>query len=383
MIHCSTRKPILLIGANIRFLAENAVRHGHNVSTIDYYGDTDTQKLCPNKSSLRDGDGQFSLMSLVDLARGVDNCAVVFGPGFENDSEARSNLKKIGPVFGCDDESIRMVRNPDELSKAAASWDFGYPGHRTTRPEPTGAVRWLVKPLAGMGGEGVHFLDDMGSDIPNVYYQEFVEGLPSSAAVVSNGSDAAVLGVMTQIVGDKSFGASGFRFVGNVFPHPFSDEIHKDVTAIAESLTLEFSLRGLWSFDFIYHQQLSLVEVNPRLSAGMGLLGVVTMNDLLGMHMDGVTRTKSSLIIDPGSSDGYHAHARVFAEKDGVFSGAKLWKERGARDIPHDGDVIVAGSPILTISEFGLSYREVMSRLKDKAKTVQTSLCEKKTLVSI
>jgi len=383
MIHCSTQKPILLIGANIRFLAENAVRHGHNVYTIDYYGDTDTQKLCPNKSSLRDGDGQFTLMSLVDLARGVDNCGIVFGPGFENDLVARSNLKKIGPVFGADAESIRMVRNPDELSKAAASWDFMYPLSTMARPGSTGAVRWLVKPLAGMGGEGVHFLDDTGSDRSDVYYQEFVEGLPSSAAVVSNGSDAAVLGVMTQIVGDESFGASGFRFVGNVFPHPFSDEIHKDVTAMAESLTLEFNLRGLWSFDFIYHQRLSLIEVNPRISAGMGLLGAVTMNDLLGMHMDGVTRTKSSLIIDPGSSGGYHAHARVFAERDGVFSGAKLWEEKGAMDIPHDGDVIMAGSPILTISAFGPSYREVVAHLKDKSKTVQASLCEKKTLVSI
>lgn len=371
----SQSAPVLLIGANIRFLAESSVRHGHNVFTVDYYGDWDLRKLCPGKSILREGDGAMSLDALIRLAEGVENSGVVYGPGFENDISALAKLKSLGTIMGCSAESVRKARDPETLRRSAMSWNFIYPPVEFKLKESMRTGRWLEKPLCGMGGEGIRFVDDKAkAGAEDVFYQARINGLPSSAAVVSNGSDATVLGIMTQIIGAESFGASGFRYVGNVYPHPFHDETLGQVTTIAEALTLEFDIKGLWGFDFIYNGNVILIEVNPRPSAGLGVIDAVTMNDLLGLHIDSVKGASSSLIIDPGPSRGYTAQARVFAHEDVIFSSPEKWSERGAKDIPYDGELIKAGAPVLTITAAGDSYGKTMAALEDEAGVLYSSL---------
>jgi len=375
MGYSSFEKPVLLIGSNIRFLAENAVCHGHHIFTVDYYGDWDTKKLGPNRSIVHDSDENFSIDSLVNLARGIDNCGIVFGPGFENDIKAMLSLKKTGALIGCGADSIRKARNPESLSLAASTWGFKYAKISLSEPDNIASQKWLSKPVNGMGGAGITEagLSNFVETGP-VYFQRFIKGMPSSAAVVSDGSSATVLGVMTQIVGDESLGADGFRFAGNVYPHPFAGDIIDQVTIMAESLTLEFDLAGLWGFDFIYDGSVTLIEVNPRPTAGMGLLGAVTLNDLLGMHLDTVTRASSNIILDYGASSDYTAQARVFARRDGIFSGSEQWYKSGARDIPQDGEFISKGAPILTLTESALTYQGVMEKLRGRAVTLNNSL---------
>lgn len=375
MGYSSFEKPVLLIGSNIRFLAENAVCHGHHIFTVDHYGDWDTRKLGPNRSIVHDSDENFSIDSLVNLARGIDNCGIVFGPGFENDIKAVLSLKKTGALIGCGADSIRKARNPESLSLAASTWGFKYAKISLSEPDNIASQKWLSKPVNGMGGAGITEagLSNFIETGP-VYFQRFIKGMPSSAAVVSDGSSATVLGVMTQIVGDESLGADGFRFAGNVYPHPFAGDIIDQVTIMAESLTLEFDLAGLWGFDFIYDGSVTLIEVNPRPTAGMGLLGAVTLNDLLGMHIDTVTRASSNIILDYGAPSDYTAQARVFARRDGIFHGCEQWYKSGARDIPQDGEFISKGAPILTLTESAVTYQGVMEKLRGRAVTLNNSL---------
>jgi len=374
MSDTTNEPPVLLIGANIRFLAENAVRHLHKIFTVDHYGDWDLRNIAPGKSTRRDG-GKMDLDSLIRLAEGRDYSGVVYGPGFENDLAALAKLKTLGDVLGCSTETTRRVRDPESLRRSAASWNFSYPPLEFRKIRAAQNGLWLEKPLEGMGGDGIGYLNpDSESAEGNVYYQAYVNGLSSSASVVSNGSDATVLGVMTQIIGDKSFGASGFRFVGNIFPNPFEREIIEQVTALADSLTLEYDLKGLWGFDFVYNGDVILIEVNSRPSAGMGLLDIATWNDLLGMHMDSVTGKNSNIIIDPGPRGRYFAQARVFAKDDAAFTGSEKWHERGARDIPFDGDFIRAGEPVLTVTASDKSYNGAMEKLRKEAELVYSSL---------
>lgn len=368
-------KRYLLVGANVRFLAENAVRHGHDVFTVDYYGDWDTRKLSPNRSIVRDGDGVMKLDSLVELARGLENSGVVYGPGFENSVEALLTLGGVGPLVGCGLETVRKTRAPEEIRRAAASWGFQYaevaPNLART---PNAKEKWLLKPLDGLGGEGISFKEGPAPVGGRPYYtQRYVPGMPSSATVVSNGSEAAVIGIMTQIIGDESFGASGFRFVGNIWPHPFAAECAREVANIAEALTLEFDIKGLWGFDFIYDGSVTLVEINPRPSAGAGLVGKETLNDLLGMHITGAA-SGSGLILDSFTPDGFVGQARVFARTGGVFNGSEEWLAKDARDIPEDGSIIQPGAPALTVHASDQSYKGVMAKLCGLADELQSSL---------
>ncbi|MBI5814371.1 MAG: ATP-grasp domain-containing protein [Nitrospinae bacterium] len=368
MAFASSPAPSLLIGSNVRFLAENAVRHGHDVFTVDYYGDWDTKRLGPNRSVKRDGSGVFSLQALIQLATGVKNSGVIYGPGFENDIFALAKLSDIGVVTGCSLETVRKSKDPESLNRAASAWNFNFPPIKYELTDQMRQERWVAKPFAGTGGAGIRFVDTL--TIPaggKTFYQKYKSGMPSSAIVVSNGSEASVLALMTQIVGDAAFGASNFRFVGNVFPHPFSREISAQATAIADALTLEFELKGLWGFDFIYAGDITLIEINPRPTSALGLLDIATWNDLLGLHIDSVMGKSSNLIVDPGPTGKYFAQGRVFARMDCIFTGAQGWHERGARDIPHDGDFINAGEPVLTVTATGSSHNGALGKLKQEA----------------
>jgi len=368
MSHAPQDAPYLLIGANVRFLAGNAVRHGHAIQIVDYYGDWDTRRLAPTRSLKRERVGAPSLGALVDLAEGIANKGVIYGPGFENDLAALARLAPLGRVLGCGMESVRNARNPVALARAAGTWNLRYPPVAFRRSESLAPGRWLAKPYHGMGGAGVLDLaDPAAAGATQVFYQKFVPGMASSAAILSDGSSATVVAVFTQIVGDPDFGASGFRFVGNVYPHPFADEMGKRVTDMAEALTLEFDLKGLWGFDFVYDGEVNLIEINPRPSSSLGVLGAATLTDLVALHVGGSTGDTSRLYLDAAPAGTYTAQARVFARAEGVFSCAQNWARRGARDIPEDGEIIAAGAPILTLAAADSSYSGVIARLKEQA----------------
>ncbi|HEB71201.1 MAG TPA: hypothetical protein ENI77_01095, partial [Nitrospirae bacterium] len=178
MGYSSFEKPVLLIGSNIRFLAENAVCHGHHIFTVDHYGDWDTRKLGPNRSIVHDSDENFSIDSLVNLARGIDNCGIVFGPGFENDIKAVLSLKKTGALIGCGADSIRKARNPESLSLAASTWGFKYAKISLSEPDNIASQKWLSKPVNGMGGAGITEagLSNFVETGP-VYFQRFIKGM--------------------------------------------------------------------------------------------------------------------------------------------------------------------------------------------------------------
>jgi predicted ATP-grasp superfamily ATP-dependent carboligase len=375
MLNSSDAPPILLIGSNVRFLAENAARHGREVFTVDYYGDWDTKRLSQNRSIKREGSGKFDLRALMNLASGVQNSGVVYGPGFENDLMALARLSDIGKVIGCSLETVKKTRDPHSLARAAAAWNFSYPKIAAEPADSMRKERWLVKPFTSIGGAGIRFMDEgYWPGAERVYYQKFHNGMPSSAIVVSNGSEAALIAVMTQVYGDPAFGVDGFKFVGNVFPHPFTREISASATTIAEALTLEFELKGLWGFDFIYSGDVTLIEINPRPTSSLGLLDMATWNDLLGLHMDSVAGKKSNLILDPGPAGGYFAQGRVFAKADAVFTGSQTWSERGARDIPHEGDFITAGEPMITVTASDSTYGGALAKLRKEAEDAQNSI---------
>ena len=375
MLNSQDAPPILLIGSNVRFLAENASRHGREVFTVDYYGDWDTKRLSQNRSIKREGAGVLDLRALMNLAAGLENSGVVYGPGFENDLMALSRLSDLGRVIGCSLETVKKSRDPHSLARAATAWNFSYPKIAMELTESMRQERWLIKPFASLGGNRIRFVDDnYRPGTERVYYQKFHSGMPSSAIVVSNGSEAALVALMTQIYGDASFGTEGFKFVGNVFPHPFAKEITNSATTIAEALTLEFDLKGLWGFDFIYAGDVTLIEINPRPTSSLGLLDMATWNDLLGLHIESVAGKKSNLILDPGPTGRYFAQGRVYAKSDAVFTGSQAWSERGARDIPHEGDFVNAGEPVITVTASDSTYSGALAKLRKEAGDAQDSI---------
>jgi predicted ATP-grasp superfamily ATP-dependent carboligase len=375
MTHLISKKPILLIGQDIRYLAENAVRHGHNVTVIDHAGAWDTAKLCSAFSIHRDGVGNdLDLRQLIDLARKIENNGIVVGSGFENDILALAKVGEVGLVIGPSLATVRKVRNPESLVRTARAWGFEYPEIAYDRDSLDAPDQWLAKPLASLGGKGIILADKVpAGSTEGLYFQRYVKGIASSAAVVSDGSEAFVLGSTAQIVGDERFGSSGYQFTGGIYPHPFAEEIRTQLENIADALTLEFDLKGLWGFDFIYNGSVTVIEINPRPTYAHGLVGSASWNDLLGLHMDSSSKKSSNLIIDPGPPAHTHAFARIYAREDTLFSGAAGWYSKGARDLARDGDFVAAGESLLTIHVEEDSYTRAVAALRHEADEVYQS----------
>ena len=66
----------LIAGLTTRAIAESAVGAGFDVVTVDYFGDLDQKRLCPNVS-LREGGRPYSAGALLALAANVLAEAVV------------------------------------------------------------------------------------------------------------------------------------------------------------------------------------------------------------------------------------------------------------------------------------------------------------------
>ena len=74
---------ILLTGLTTRAIAESAVRAGCDVVTVDYFGDLDQKRLCPNVS-LRELGLKYSAAAIAEAASRLDYDAVVYCGGLEN-----------------------------------------------------------------------------------------------------------------------------------------------------------------------------------------------------------------------------------------------------------------------------------------------------------
>ena len=195
MIKSGVDTPFLLIGKDIGFLARNASKHGHNVEVVEESGCWDTQKLCPTKSIRRDTDRPFDLKTLSELATRKDYGGIVVGSGFENDILAWAKMGDIGRLLGCPLETARKSRSAESLLRTAKAWNFSYPDV-AYRPEnlPNPSL-WLKKPFSSLGGRGIEFVDEaLREKVDGIIYQKYINGIASSASIVSDGSEAVILG---------------------------------------------------------------------------------------------------------------------------------------------------------------------------------------------
>ena len=75
---------------------------------------------------------------------------------------------------------------------------------------------WLVKPFRSGGGHGVRRWTPDTPVLPGFYAQERIDGVPASIVFVAARGRAVPLGISRQLIGDAAFGASGYRYCGNV-----------------------------------------------------------------------------------------------------------------------------------------------------------------------
>src|SRR5262249_31591342 len=147
--------------------------------------------------------------------------------------------------------------------------------------------RWLLKPLRGAGGVGIHFFT--GEESARVrarsYLQEYVEGEARAALYVALEKETRLLGVTRQLVGEGWLHAASFHYCGSIGPLSLDAAERAALQRLGEVLAGRCGLRGLFGVDGVWREGAFWpVEVNPRYTASVEVLEYATGLRALAWH---------------------------------------------------------------------------------------------------
>jgi predicted ATP-grasp superfamily ATP-dependent carboligase len=322
------------------------------IVTVDYFGDMDTRRLGPHVSLRERGLG-YSAAALARVARELRYDAIAYCGGLENHPDVVAELADGRVLLGNTPQTLRRVRDPAVLFPFLAARGFAVPetivaaGPAPRRPGTR--ARWLVKPAAGGGGQGVRVW--RGQRVPARHIlQRRIVGVSGSAALIANGERSVVLGWSRQL-----HAPTPFRYGGSLLPLPAPASTLDELRRLGDALTAEFGLVGLNGIDFVVREARPVVvEVNPRYSASMELVERATGLGLFALHQAACEGRLpdpglAAAALSPRGAAGVHGKLIVYARHSVVVSEPRRWLEQGVRDVPHPGEVMRAGQPICTV----------------------------------
>ena len=407
--HGAAAQRVLITGVSTRAAAESAARSGFAVTALDAFGDLDQHPAVRGLSMPRDFGMAGGASATARAARSIECDAVVYVSNFENHPRAVRALAPGRALWGNAPAVLVSVRDPIRLMLALRRHGFATPDVRRGLPsldppphqrDPAGremdAVsppsdsegrRWLVKPLASGGGHRVRSWH-RGRLLPLGYYmQEFVQGTSGSVAFVSAGGRAVPLGVSRQLIGERAFGAAGFRYCGSILAAAGDRQFACDsalvsaASALALAVAEEFGVVGVNGIDFVAKDGVPhAVEVNPRWSASMELVERAYGVSMFGAHAtacrDGALPTFDLERARRGA--GAVGKAVVFARQDVAVGDTGAWlADSSVRDVPHPDERIATGRPICTVFAAGrdaVACHEALVRRADRIYTAVAPL---------
>jgi predicted ATP-grasp superfamily ATP-dependent carboligase len=347
---------LLLIGASVRAAAGSALRAGLAPWCIDLFADADLCARCPAMQLA----GRYPQGFLEALERAPPGPWLYTG-ALENHAFLVGQLADRRRLWGNDAGVLVKARDPEFLARAARSAGLPAPAVARRVRKPPGPGEWLVKPLAGAGGAGIQRWSPGGPAplVEGVYFQQIIEGEPVAAVYLGDGRRARLLGLTRQLVGEPWLHAAPFHYCGSVGPVEADDRLRRELEALGEKLAYRAGLRGLFGVDGIVREgRFRPVELNPRYTASVEVLELGLGRPALAEYPALFERAKP-VDAPPAPAAGCLGKAILFAARELKFPAQGPWERSvlasGAweipefADIPHPGDGIEPGRPVLTM----------------------------------
>ncbi len=140
---------LLIVGASARAAAFSALRAGLRPECADLFADTDLVAACPVERIAPNAYPR----GFLDIAAVTRSGPWLYAGGLENHPGIVDSLTRRRRLWGNPAEVLRVVRSPDRV--AVMLRKAGLPCLKVRRQNPpTADGKWLVKPLAGMPGDG-------------------------------------------------------------------------------------------------------------------------------------------------------------------------------------------------------------------------------------
>jgi predicted ATP-grasp superfamily ATP-dependent carboligase len=362
---------LLVAGVTTRPIASSAARAGWTVTAVDAFGDLDL-RACARVIALRREDGGFDPSAAAAAARNIPADAVSYTSNFENHPSAVAALAAGRRLLGNPASVLERVRDPIGLMLALRRHGFETPETRARAPRAAADTprRWLLKPRRSGGGHGTKAWRAGRPVGRHQYLQQRIPGTPGSIVFLADGKRALALALSRQIVGERAFGASGFRYCGSLMGRGLfegEESLLGRASAMADAVTRDFGLVGLNGIDFIARAGTPWpIEVNPRYSASMELLERRAGTSLFALHAGACSGRLPEAPLRPAR--GVVGKAVVFARREVALSETRGWlRDPAIADVPHPGERIPRGRPICTVFASGRSAGACLRALASKA----------------
>jgi predicted ATP-grasp superfamily ATP-dependent carboligase len=366
---------LLIFGASARAAAFSALRAGLRPWCLDLFADADLQAVCPAMRL----PGTYPEGFLDWIGTELRGPWMYTG-GLENRPWLVERMALRRPLWGNDCPVLLKARNPGIVAGALRAAGLPTPGVEWFFRQRPRDGRWLVKPMWGAGGGGIHIWTPAdAAEAPSllVYLQEFIEGESRSAVFCGDGKRATLLGVTRQLVGLDWLHAEPFHYCGSVGALRLAAEERAALQKAGDAIAARCGLRGLFGVDGVARDgRFFPVEVNPRYTASVEVLEYATGLTALAWHRRAFARAapRPAAAADPTT---YIGKAVLFAPTDATFPAVGPWMEAvrspgvsaapAFADIPTPGSEMKAGRPVLTFFAAGADPDDCLAALRGKA----------------
>lgn len=366
---------VIIVGASTRAAATSARRAGWKPWCADLFADADLQRIATVRKVPLDGYPH----GLLDALKDAPAWPVIYTGALENWPTLIAKIDQ--PLWGNPPEVLRAVRSPERWTKCLAAHRISCPALSS---EPTTAGRWLLKPRKSAGGFGIQTYHGQAFNPRTHFLQQWIDGVPRSAVFLGDGERALLVGVTQQLIGSGWLNATGFHYAGSVGPVPLDDASTRRWRALGSALAETFHLRGLFGVDAIWRGGVPWpIEINPRYTASVEILERRFRVPLLRCHGD-VFHASALSAIESSAPSLFWGKGILFARATLAFPPRGPWNaalEAGAdldaveyADIPHPGEIIERGRPVLTLFASAATFADCEMKLQEKARTLDRRL---------
>ena len=405
-------KPLVILGASVRSLAESAGRDGWAVYAADLFCDLDLQLIARDVVALANGAGGDAAgypWSIRTAAAGFPASAPwCYTGAIENHPDLIDAIARERPLAGNAGDVVRRLRDPVQVAAAACAAGLSFP---ETLPSPDRVPldgTWLVKPLAGAGGRGIRrwtptiaadqaMQQDTAASRLHVW-QRFTTGTPMSAAYCMSAGATRLVGVSRQLIGEPWCHAGGFAWCGAVAlppseSRPTVDQLVAPLERLGRILAERFRPVGMIGVDLIVDAagRVTVIEVNPRPTASMELFERSGAGSIAGGHLAacGFFAPSDIPLEQPRPRPtSTWAKAVLFAAQpmpvsqsliDALSRETTPWTQADGdwpalADIPRPGQIIAAGAPVVTIFAVAPTAEDALATLRDRVACIDALL---------
>ena len=363
-------------------LAASARRGGYEVAVLDLFNDLDTRQIAARSEKVpghEQGLARFVKHALLEAASRLGGLAplgglgplapgdaypgLVYGAGFEDDTELLRELARGRRLYGNDVATIRSIKDPLRFFSLLKKWAIPHPDISLTRPDDT--TGWLAKKIGGSGGAHVVAADRIEDAAPSRYYQRFINGKNYSVSFLANRERALIVGLNEPW--SIALGDWPYCYLGAINRVALADHIVKRVQRNLHTIVKATGLVGLNGMDFIVDgDDYFVIEVNPRPSGTLDLYDADCPEGLFHWHLQASDGLLPERLFDRTA---IRAHAVVYTMRSLKLDRDVQWPD-WCSDIPERGSAFAPRMPVCMVHAEGDDHDTVKALLHARREVI-------------